>query len=108
MKKYGKFLVLIICISLTSCKSIVSNPGKPLLESSIQMGKIYEIQDFNAKIYNIKIIRIDGEHIYGTYCKDKKPIILERSSIRQMKEWQVLNSVFVGAIAIAAVIFIPI
>lgn len=97
-----------VAILFTSCKSIVSNPGKPLLESSIKVGKTYEIQDFKAKVYTIRIKGIDSEYIYGTSGKDGKALIIERSSIRQMKKWEVLNSVIVGALAIAAVIFIPI
>lgn len=97
-----------ITISLTSCKSMIFNPGKPLVESSIELGKTYEIQDFNAKVYTIRIKGIDSEYIYGISGKDRKALIIERSSIRQMKKWKGLNSVIVGALAIAAVIFIPI
>lgn len=79
-----------------------------MLESSIKVGKTYEIQDFKAKVYTIRIKGIDSEYIYGTSGKDGKALIIERSSIRQMKKWEVLNSVIVGALAIAAVIFIPI
>jgi len=107
MEKYLKFLTVIMCISLISCRSIVSNPGKPLIDKSIELGRSYEIQDFNAKIYTIKICAMDDENIYGI-AKGNERVIIKRSDIRQMKKWQVLNSVIVGALAVAAVIFIPI
>ncbi|NRQ47269.1 MULTISPECIES: bacteriophage spanin2 family protein [Chryseobacterium] len=107
MKNYQIFLILLLCISLTSCKTIVANPGKPLIESSIEVGRSYEVQDFNAKVLNLKITAFDKDYIYGISGK-KEQIILEKASIRQMKKWKVLNSVFVGALAIAALIFIPI
>ncbi len=107
MKNYQIFLILLLCISLTSCKTIVANPGRPLIESSIEVGRSYEVQDFNAKVLNLKITGFDKDCIYGISAK-KEQIILEKASIRQMKKWKILNSVFVGALAIATLIFIPI
>lgn len=107
MRNYYKFLSLLICFSFASCKSIISNPGKPLKDSYIKLNGRYEIQDYNAKVYTIRIKGIDKEHIYGTSSKGD-PITIEKSSIRQMKKWNVLSSVVVGSIAIASVIFIPI
>lgn len=107
MKNCYKFLVLLMCISLTSCKSIISNPGKPLRENSIQIGKLYEIQDFSAKTYSIRISGVDKEHIYGVINKNAA-VKIKKSDIRQMKKWQTFNSFVVCVLAIAAVILIPI
>ncbi|WP_312390026.1 bacteriophage spanin2 family protein [Chryseobacterium sp.] len=107
MKNCYKFLVLLICISLISCKSIISNPGKTLQDNLIEIGKLYEIQDFNAKTYSIRISGVDNEHIYGV-IKKNAAVKIKKSDIRQMKKWQAFNSVFAGVLAITAVIFIPI
>ncbi|WP_410679622.1 bacteriophage spanin2 family protein [Chryseobacterium sp. Y16C] len=85
----------------------MANPGKPLIESSIEVGRTYEVQDFNAKVFNLKITDFDKDFIYGTSGKNKQ-IIIDRSTIRQMKKWEVSNSVILGVLAIVALIFIPI
>ncbi|MFY1047478.1 bacteriophage spanin2 family protein [Chryseobacterium sp. GP-SGM7] len=107
MKNISKFLLLLICISLTSCKSIISNPAKPLQDNLIEIGKLYEIQDFSAKVYNVRIVGIDRDCIYGITNKNTS-VKITKSNIRQMKKWQTFNSVIVGALVVAAVIFIPI
>ncbi|WP_312345317.1 bacteriophage spanin2 family protein [Chryseobacterium binzhouense] len=107
MKNIYKFLVLLILISLTSCKSVISNPGKLLQDNLIEIGKLYEIQEYNAKVYNVRISGVDNEHIYGVINKNAS-VTIKKSDIRQMKKWQTFNSVIVGALAIAAIIFIPI
>ncbi|KUJ54321.1 hypothetical protein AR686_17415 [Chryseobacterium aquaticum subsp. greenlandense] len=73
----------------------------------IEIGKLYEIQDYSAKVYNVRISGVDNEHIYGVINKNAL-VIIKKSDIRQMKKWQTFNSVIVGALAIATVIFIPI
>lgn len=108
MKDFYRILGLLICLSLASCKSIISNPGKPLKDSSIKLNCHYEIQDFNAKVYTVRITGIDREYIYGTSGKDRKMVVIEKSSIRQLKKWQVAKSILVGILAIATVIFTPI
>lgn len=107
MKNYQIFLILLLCISMTSCKTIIANPGKPLIESSIEIGKTYEVQDFNAKVFNLKITAFDNDRIYGILKKDKQ-IIIDRSTIRQMKKWEVSKSIILCVFAVAAVIFSPI
>lgn len=107
MKNYQVFLILLLCISLNSCKTTIANPGKLLIESSIEVGRTYEVQDFNAKVFNLKITDFDKDCIYGISGKNKQ-IVIDRSTIRQMKKWEVSNSVILGVLAIAAVIFIPI
>lgn len=102
-----KFLILLICISVVSCKSIISNPGKPLQDHPIEIGKLYEIQDFSAKVYNVRISGMDKENIYGLANRNTL-VTIKKSNIRQMKKWKTFNSVFIGALAIAAVIFVPI
>jgi hypothetical protein len=72
MKNYQIFLILLLCISLTSCKTIVANPGKPLIESSIEVGRSYEVQDFNAKVLNLKITGFDKDCIYGISAKKNR------------------------------------
>lgn len=107
MKNYQLFLILLLCTSLTSCKTIITNPGKPLVESSIEVGRTYEVQDFSAKVFNLKITDFDKDCIYGTSGKNKQ-IIIDRSTIRQMKKWEVSKSIILSVFAVAAVIFIPI
>ncbi|VFA44167.1 Uncharacterised protein [Chryseobacterium indologenes] len=63
MKNCFKILFLLLCISLTSCRSIISNPGKPLKDNSLELNQKYEIQDFTAKIHKIKITSIDNKGI---------------------------------------------
>jgi hypothetical protein len=107
MKNYQIFLILLLFISLTSCKTIIANPGKPLIESSIEVGRTYEVQDFNAKVFNLRITDFDKDCIYGISGKNKQ-IIIDRLTIRQMKKWEVSKSIILGVFAVAAVIFIPI
>lgn len=107
MKNYFKFLGLLFCISLTSCKTIISNPGKPLKDNSLELNQKYEIQDFTAKIHQIKITSIDNKNIYGISRKGEK-ISIDKKQIRQVKKVKVVRSIAVGILAIAAVIFVPI
>ena len=96
-----------ITLSLTSCKSIVSNPGKPLKDNSLALNQKYEVQDFTAKIHKIKITSIDNKSIYGI-SKKGETISIEKKQIREVKKVKVVSSIAVGIMAIAAVIFIPI
>ncbi|MCD0456308.1 bacteriophage spanin2 family protein [Chryseobacterium sp. LC2016-27] len=107
MKRYFKFLTLIIVVSLTSCRTIVSNPGKLLKDNSLEINQKYEVQDFTAKIYKIKIISIDSKKIYGI-SKKGDCISIDKKEIREVKRVRVMSSIAVGLMAIAAVIFVPI
>lgn len=107
MRIYQIFLILLLCISMTSCKTIIANPGKPLIESSKEVGRTYEVQDFSAKVFNLKVTHFDKDCIYGTSGQNKQ-IIIDKSTIRQMKKWEVSKSIILGVFAVAAIIFIPI
>jgi hypothetical protein len=107
MKNYFKFFFLLLCISLTSCKSIISNPGKPLNDNSLELNQKYEIQNFTAKIHKIKITSIDSRNIYGI-SKKGETISIDKKQIREVKKVKVVSSIVIGIMAIAAVIFIPI
>jgi len=107
MKNFFKFLCLMITLSLTSCKSIVSNPGKPLEDNSLELNQKYEVQDFTAKIHKIKITSIDNKNIYGI-SKKGETISIDKKQIREVKKVKVVSSIVVGILAIAAVIFVPI
>jgi len=107
MKRYFKFLTLIIVFSLTSCRAIVSNPGKPLNDNSLEINQRYEVQDFTAKIHKIKITSIDSKNIYGI-SKKGDFISIDKKQIREVKKLKVVSSIVVGIIGIAAVTFIPI
>lgn len=107
MKNYFKFLVLLLCISLTSCKSIISNPGKPLKDNSLELDQKYEVQDFTAKIHKIKITSIDSKNIYGISKKGEE-FSIDKKQIREVKKVKIISSIVVGIMAIAAVIFVPI
>lgn len=106
MKNCFKFLFL-IGMSLTSCKSIISNPGKPLKDNTLEINQKYQIQDFTAKIHKIKITSIDSKNIYGI-SKKGDFISIDKKQIREVKKVKVVSSIVVGIMAIAAVIFIPI
>lgn len=107
MKNFFKFLCLLITLSLTSCRSIVSNPGKPLKDNSLALNQKYEVQDFTAKIRKIKITSIDNKSIYGI-SKKGDFISIDKQQIREVKKVKVVSSIVVGIMAIAAVIFVPI
>ncbi|WP_309840518.1 bacteriophage spanin2 family protein [Chryseobacterium sp. SLBN-27] len=107
MKNFLKFLCLMITLSLTSCRSIVSNPGKPLKDNSLELNQKYEVQDFTAKIHKIKITSIDNKSIYGI-SKKGDFISIDKKQIREVKKVKVVSSIAVGIMAIAAVIFVPI
>lgn len=107
MKNCFKFLCLLICISLTSCKSIISNPGKPLNDNFLELNQRYEVQDFTAKIHKMKITSIDNKNIYGI-SKKGDFISIDKKQIREVKKVKVISSIAVGIMAIAAVIFVPI
>ena len=96
-----------ITLSLTSCRSIVSNPGKPLKDNSLELNQKYEVQDFTAKIHKIKITSIDSRDIYGI-SKKGDFISIDKKQIREVKKVKVVSSIVVCIMAIAAVIFIPI
>ena len=96
-----------IAVSLTSCRSIVSNPSKPLNNNSLELNRRYEVQDFDAKIHKIKITSFDNKNIYGI-SKKGEIISLDKKQIRQVKQVKILESIIVGVAAILAVIFVPI
>lgn len=92
---------------LTSCKSTIANPGKPLEDSDLKVNCRYEIQDYKAKIHHIRIICVDNEKVYGI-SKNGEMVTLDKKQIRQVKRIKVFSSIVVGVIAISAVIFVPI
>lgn len=107
MKNNFKFLFLLLCISITSCKSIISNPDKLLKDNSLELNQRYEVQDFTAKIHKIKITSINYKNIYGI-SKKGDTISIDKKQIREIKKVKVVSSIAVGIMAIAAVIFVPI
>ncbi len=107
MKKYIKFLYLAIAVMLTSCKTIIANPGKPLEDIDLKINSRYEIQDYKAKIHHIRIISIDKNNVYGISEK-REMVTLDKKQIRQVKRIKVCSSIVVGVLAIATVIFVPI
>ena len=107
MTIYFKLIILVICMSLTSCKSIISNPGKPLKDNTLEINQKYQIQDFTAKIHKIKITSIDSKNIYGI-SKKGDFITIDKKQIREVKKVKVVSSIAVGIMAIAAVILVPI
>ncbi|WP_123983440.1 MULTISPECIES: bacteriophage spanin2 family protein [Chryseobacterium] len=107
MTIYFKLIILVICMCLTSCKSIISNPVKPLKDDSLELNQKYEVQDFTTKIHKIKITSIDSKSIYGISNKGDF-ISIDKKHIREVKKVKVVSSIVVGIMAIAAVIFIPI
>ena len=92
---------------LTSCKTTIANPGKPLEDSDLKINSRYEIQDYKAKIHYIRIISIDKNNVYGI-SKNGKMVTIEKKQIRQVKRIKVFSSIVVGGLAIATVIFVPI
>ena len=107
MKIFFKSLSLIIIVSLTSCRAIISNPGKPLKDNSLEINQKYEVQDFTAKIHKIKITSVDGNNIYGI-SKKGETISIDKKQIREVKKVKVVSSIVVGIMAIATVILVPI
>lgn len=107
MKKYLKFLYMFIGLMLTSCRSTISNPGKPLEDSDLKIKSRYEIQDYNAKIHYIRIISVDSNNVYGI-SKKGEMVTLDKKQIRQGKRIKVFSSIVLGVLAIATVIFVPI
>lgn len=94
-------------VSLVSCKSILANPGKPLEDNSLKLGKRYEIQDYNAKMHDVNIISTDSINVYG-FSKKGESIIINKRQIRQVKKVKVGASIITSILAIAAVILVPI
>ncbi|MFC4162845.1 bacteriophage spanin2 family protein [Epilithonimonas zeae] len=105
-KTYLIFSVLLI-ILLNSCKSIIANPGKALDDNFLEIGKRYEIQDYEAKVHQFKITSVDSINVYGV-SKKGKCIVINKKQIREVKKLKVGTSIIVSISAIAALIFIPI
>ncbi|MGC4130483.1 MAG: bacteriophage spanin2 family protein [Bergeyella sp.] len=106
MQNYFKFFLLILCISLSSCKAIIANPGKPLKDDALKLNQWYEIQDYDAKIHNIKIMSVDDKSVAGISRKGDT-ISINKKQIREVKKVKIASSIVVGILAITPFIFSP-
>lgn len=107
MKKTYLILSALVIGSVISCKSIIANPGKPLDDNLLDIGKKYEIQDYQAKVHQVKITSVDSINIYGI-SKNEEYIVINKMQIREVKQVKVGASIIVAISALAALIFIPI
>ena len=106
MQNYFKFLSLLLCISLSSCKAIIANPGKPLKDNALKLNQWYEIQDYDAKIHNIKIISVNDKSVTGISRKGNT-VSIYKKQIREVKKVKIASSIVVGILAITPFIFRP-
>jgi hypothetical protein len=109
--KYSKnclrLLPLLVFFLLVSCKTTVVTPEKPLYDNTLELYKTYTVQTNDAKVQKLKVLKVDSAKIYGE-TKAGEKIEIERSDVREIKKPNVLGSVIIGLVAVAAVVFIPI
>lgn len=94
-------------ISLVSCQTSVVNQQKPLQSNTLELYKKYSVQTNDAKITKLKVLRIDDEKIYGKTNQGEE-VTINKSEIREVKQFNWLVSAGIAVAAVAAVIFIPV
>ena len=103
-----KFIPLLsILLFLASCQTRVVSVLKPIQPNSVELYEKYTIQTNDAKIVKMEVLRQDNDNIYGK-TKTGEEVVIEKKEIREMKKFNVLASVGLLVVALAAVIFVPI
>jgi hypothetical protein len=107
MKKLFPIFGFALLLFFSSCQTLVVSQQKPLKDNSLELYQNYTIQTQEAKEVKMKVLKIDDTKIYG---KNKKGENLElaKKDIRQVRKLNLLASVGIAVVAIAAVIFVPI
>lgn len=105
MKKI--FPVLIVLLLLSSCKSRVVSPDRPMQNNSLELYHRYEVQTNDARVLKMKVVKVDQENIYGK-LKSGEIVTIPRSDIHLVRKTDVLGSILLGLIAVGTVIIIPI
>ena len=101
------FLSLSLILVLTSCQVQVMNQNKPLRDNTLELYQKYTVQTKDSKQYKMKILRIDGDTIYG---KDQhgQDLSIAKKEIWTIKKMDWLASFGILAAAVAALLFIPV
>jgi len=99
--------ILPILLLLASCQTRVATTSAPLRENTLELYQKYTIQTQDAKIQKITVLRQDAQKIYGKN-KSGDEVVIDKSDVREVKKFNLLNSLLVGAGAIVAFILIPV
>ena len=101
------FFILPILLLLASCQTRVATTASPLRDNTLELYQKYTIQTQDAKIQKITVLRQDAQKIYGKN-KSGEEVVIDKSDVREVKKFNLLNSLLVGAGAIVAFILIPV
>lgn len=107
MRKLLTIVFGILLLLTVSCSTRVASLDRPLKDNSLELYQKYNIQTQDGKWHKIKVLKIDQENLYGKTTKGED-ITLEKSNIREVKKFDLLSSLGIGAAAALALILIPI
>jgi len=93
--------------AVSSCQIRVVDQQKPMRSNSLELYKKYSVQTNDGKTVRVKVLKQDDQHIYGKTKKGEE-VTINKSDVREVKKYNVLASIGIGAAAILALILIPI
>ena len=91
----------------TSCQALIVSPVKPLKDNSIELYQKYNIQTMDGKRTKVKVLRVDDQNIYGKDKHDQE-VTIAKSDIHEVRKFDLLASLGIGAVAVLALILIPV
>lgn len=107
MRNILKYTLFSIFLLATSCQSVIVAPNQPLKDKKIELYQKYNIQTMDGKRTKVKVLRIDDQNIYGRNNDDQE-ITISKTDIREVRKFNLLASLGIGAAAVLALLLIPV
>lgn len=107
MKKSTFYIFIILLMSVVSCQTRIVDQQKPLHANTLELYHKYTIQTNDGKVQKINVLKQDDTNIYGQ-DKNGADVTISKNEVREIKKFDWISSVIIGAGAVAALIFIPV
>lgn len=99
--------MLMLLLGLISCQTRIVDQQKPLQPNTLELYQRYTIQTKDGKTQKVQVLRSDDENIYGKNTKGED-VVIAKSEVFDVKKFNLLASLAIGAAAVLALVFIPI
>ena len=107
MKKLFPLFLISFLLVAVSCQTRVVPVGAEVKDNTLELYQKYTIQTTDAKVLKMQVLKVDNDYIYGKN-KNGEDVKIERKEVREVKKFNLVSSIAIGAAAVLALILIPV
>lgn len=107
MKNVLHIFMLIGLLGLTSCQTRLVDQQKPLQPNTLELYHRYTVKTTDGRDQKIQVLRFDDQNIYGKNSKNEE-VTIAKKDVFEIKKFNLLGSIAIGAAAVLALLFIPV